>query len=471
MKDTKILIAKLVVAILVLLIGIVSILKLISVLSKPQSQFETVISKVEDDFSFSMDYLAASEIYKLLANDTFDMNIDTKVEISRLTNTRYTKYNELINNSSFIGNIEVDRKNNYLKSVLAATKGTNTLNLSYTENKADKYLKIGDDRYTLLSQYEGNLKIFDSAIYKKIIVIFANELKSEIADKNIDSISGAIGVNGKTYDVNTFSYTLSGYDLNYFFDNFIESLLADATISEYLARYYGVSANNLQAKMNEIKSYLRINQASEYSFKAHIKSKTTVPLRLELVENKTERTLLSYSLDENNYRSLKLALKEEKIYSITVQVGTFEMILENDREKVTIGHTFKNAGEGKGHVVILDKETNDTKEIIDYDYLNIANNNVNSLALNIELYPLYVSKEAEVSINSSILISYGKVVSRSQIDHFSNEIDSEKRFEDYASTYLERYYLQEYTSQPQPSSDIPDDNQTENLQDEIQQAE
>ena len=134
----KILTAKVIVFILLFMLIGISLLKFVDYLNKPASRFYDVLESVNTDVNDVMNMISQTDIYSLFNSEAYTINADTKVSTTGMNNTEYEKYNELLNNSSFISKIDVDKSKNYIGSSLEITSGTNKYEINYYENRTNK---------------------------------------------------------------------------------------------------------------------------------------------------------------------------------------------------------------------------------------------------------------------------------------------------------------------------------------------
>ena len=387
----KILTAKVIVFILLFMLIGISLLKFVDYLNKPASRFYDVLESVNTDVNDVMNMISQTDIYSLFNSEAYTINADTKVSTTGMTNTEYEKYNELLNNSSFISKIDVDKSKNYIGSSLEITSGTN------------KYLGSMEE-YTQLSS-SSNFKLFNTSNITSLISNLIDFSKNEINAENISSDETAIGVNGKTYDVVFSSYEISGDEFNTLVKNGIVNLTKNNTIQNYLVEILGISKSELSKVLYEKYENLGILSNKNYLINAYVDSKSNDTLKLEILENNSEkRVIISYSMVDNFHEFYMNMNDNIKLLRFIGDVNNYEIDVQN--EKNIISFTNKLEGDNYvGNVSILDSISNQEKEKLEYSYTKTTNETDVSLSLRIKLYPILVSSNIEIEINSSILIN------------------------------------------------------------------
>ena len=422
----KILTAKVIVFILLFMLIGISLLKFVDYLNKPASRFYDVLESVNTDVNDVMNMISQTDIYSLFNSEAYTINADTKVSTTGMTNTEYEKYNELLNNSSFISKIDVDKSKNYIGSSLEITSGTN------------KYLGNMEE-YTRLSS-SSNFKLFNTSNITSLISNLIDFSKNEINAENISSDETAIGVNGKTYDVVFSSYEISGDEFNTLVKNGIVNLTKNNTIQNYLVEILGISKSELSKVLYEKYENLGILSNKNYLINAYVDSKSNDTLKLEILENNSEkRVIISYSMVDNFHEFYMNMNDNIKLLRFIGDVNNYEIDVQN--EKNIISFTNKLEGDNYvGNVSILDSISNQEKEKLEYSYTKTTNETDVSLSLRIKLYPILVSSNIEIEINSSILINKNTSISRVGISNYVEENKSDVTIKNYIDEYLEKVY-------------------------------
>ena len=434
----KILTAKVIVFILLFMLIGISLLKFVDYLNKPASRFYDVLESVNTDVNDVMNMISQTDIYSLFNSEAYTINADTKVSTTGMTNTEYEKYNELLNNSSFISKIDVDKSKNYIGSSLEITSGTNKYEINYYENRTNKYLGNMEE-YTQLSS-SSNFKLFNTSNITSLISNLIDFSKNEINAENISSDETAIGVNGKTYDVVFSSYEISGDEFNTLVKNGIVNLTKNNTIQNYLVEILGISKSELSKVLYEKYENLGILSNKNYLINAYVDSKSNDTLKLEILENNSEkRVIISYSMVDNFHEFYMNMNDNIKLLRFIGDVNNYEIDVQN--EKNIISFTNKLEGDNYvGNVSILDSISNQEKEKLEYSYTKTTNETDVSLSLRIKLYPILVSSNIEIEINSSILINKNTSISRVGISNYVEENKSDVTIKNYIDEYLEKVY-------------------------------
>lgn len=434
----KILTAKVIVFILLFMLIGISLLKFVDYLNKPASRFYDVLESVNTDVNDVMNTISQTDIYNLFNSEAYTINADTKVSTIGMTNTEYEKYNELLNNSSFISKIDVDKNKNYIGSSLEITSGTNKYEINYYENRTNKYLGSMDE-YTRLSS-SSNFKLFNTSNITSLISNLIDFSKNEINAENISSDETAIGVNGKTYDVVFSSYEISGDEFNTLVKNGIVNLTKNNTIQNYLVEILGISKSELSKVLYEKYENLGILSNKNYLINAYVDSKSNDTLKLEILENNSEkRVIISYSMVDNFHEFYMNMNDNIKLLRFIGDVNNYQIDVQN--EKNIISFTNKLEGDNYvGNVSILDSISSQEKEKLEYSYTKTTNENDVSLSLRIKLYPILVSSNIEIEINSSILINKNTSISRVGISNYVEENKSDVTIKNYIDAYLEKVY-------------------------------
>lgn len=434
----KILTAKVIVFILLFMLIGISLLKFVDYLNKPASRFYDVLESVNTDVNDVMNMISQTDIYSLFNSEAYTINADTKVSTTGMTNTEYEKYNELLNNSSFISKIDVDKSKNYIGSSLEITSGTNKYEINYYENRTNKYLGSMEE-YTQLSS-SSNFKLFNTSNITSLISNLIDFSKNEINAENISSDETAIGVNGKTYDVVFSSYEISGDEFNTLVKNGIVNLTKNNTIQNYLVEILGISKSELSKVLYEKYENLGILSNKNYLINAYVDSKSNDTLKLEILENNSEkRVIISYSMVDNFHEFYMNMNDNIKLLRFIGDVNNYQIDVQN--EKNIISFTNKLEGDNYvGNVSILDSISSQEKEKLEYSYTKTTNENDVSLSLRIKLYPILVSSNIEIEINSSILINKNTSISRVGISNYVEENKSDVTIKNYIDEYLEKVY-------------------------------
>ena len=434
----KILTAKVIVFILLFMLIGISLLKFVDYLNKPASRFYDVLESVNTDVNDVMNMISQTDIYSLFNSEAYTINADTKVSTTGMTNTEYEKYNDLLNNSSFISKIDVDKSKNYIGSSLEITSGTNKYEINYYENRTNKYLGSMEE-YTQLSS-SSNFKLFNTSNITSLISNLIDFSKNEINAENISSDETAIGVNGKTYDVVFSSYEISGDEFNTLVKNGIVNLTKNNTIQNYLVEILGISKSELSKVLYEKYENLGILSNKNYLINAYVDSKSNDTLKLEILENNSEkRVIISYSMVDNFHEFYMNMNDNIKLLRFIGDVNNYQIDVQN--EKNIISFTNKLEGDNYvGNVSILDSISNQEKEKLEYSYTKTTNETDVSLSLRIKLYPILVSSNIEIEINSSILINKNTSISRVGISNYVEENKSDVTIKNYIDEYLEKVY-------------------------------
>ena len=448
----KILTAKVIVFILLFMLIGISLLKFVDYLNKPASRFYDVLESVNTDVNDVMNTISQTDIYNLFNSEAYTINADTKVSTTGMTNTEYEKYNELLNNSSFISKIDVDKNKNYIGSSLEITSGTNKYEINYYENRTNKYLGSMDE-YTRLSS-SSNFKLFNTSNITSLISNLIDFSKNEINAENISSDETAIGVNGKTYDVVFSSYEISGDEFNTLVKNGIVNLTKNNTIQNYLVEILGISKSELSKVLYEKYENLGILSNKNYLINAYVDSKSNDTLKLEILENNSEkRVIISYSMVDNFHEFYMNMNDNIKLLRFIGDVNNYQIDVQN--EKNIISFTNKLEGDNYvGNVSILDSISSQEKEKLEYSYTKTTNENDVSLSLRIKLYPILVSSNIEIEINSSILINKNTSISRVGISNYVEENKSDVTIKNYIDEYLEKVYNSFNSINLQPNVNI-----------------
>lgn len=448
----KILTAKVIVFILLFMLIGISLLKFVDYLNKPASRFYDVLESVNTDVNDVMNMISQTDIYSLFNSEAYTINADTKVSTTGMTNTEYEKYNELLNNSSFISKIDVDKSKNYIGSSLEITSGTNKYEINYYENRTNKYLGSMEE-YTQLSS-SSNFKLFNTSNITSLISNLIDFSKNEINAENISSDETAIGVNGKTYDVVFSSYEISGDEFNTLVKNGIVNLTKNNTIQNYLVEILGISKSELSKVLYEKYENLGILSNKNYLINAYVDSKSNDTLKLEILENNSEkRVIISYSMVDNFHEFYMNMNDNIKLLRFIGDVNNYEIDVQN--EKNIISFTNKLEGDNYvGNVSILDSISNQEKEKLEYSYTKTTNETDVSLSLRIKLYPILVSSNIEIEINSSILINKNTSISRVGISNYVEENKSDVTIKNYIDEYLEKVYNSFNSINLQPNVNI-----------------
>ena len=448
----KILTAKVIVFILLFMLIGISLLKFVDYLNKPASRFYDVLESVNTDVNDVMNMISQTDIYSLFNSEAYTINADTKVSTTGMTNTEYEKYNDLLNNSSFISKIDVDKNKNYIGSSLEITSGTNKYEINYYENRTNKYLGSMDE-YTRLSS-SSNFKLFNTSNITSLISNLIDFSKNEINAENISSDETAIGVNGKTYDVVFSSYEISGDEFNTLVKNGIVNLTKNNTIQNYLVEILGISKSELSKVLYEKYENLGILSNKNYLINAYVDSKSNDTLKLEILENNSEkRVIISYSMVDNFHEFYMNMNDNIKLLRFIGDVNNYEIDVQN--EKNIISFTNKLEGDNYvGNVSILDSISNQEKEKLEYSYTKTTNETDVSLSLRIKLYPILVSSNIEIEINSSILINKNTSISRVGISNYVEENKSDVTIKNYIDEYLEKVYNSFNSINLQPNVNI-----------------
>ena len=448
----KILTAKVIVFILLFMLIGISLLKFVDYLNKPASRFYDVLESVNTDVNDVMNTISQTDIYNLFNSEAYTINADTKVSTTGMTNTEYEKYNELLNNSSFISKIDVDKNKNYIGSSLEITSGTNKYEINYYENRTNKYLGSMDE-YTRLSS-SSNFKLFNTSNITSLISNLIDFSKNEINAENISSDETAIGVNGKTYDVVFSSYEISGDEFNTLVKNGIVNLTKNNTIQNYLVEILGISKSELSKVLYEKYENLGILSNKNYLINAYVDSKSNDTLKLEILENNYEkRVIISYSMVDNFHEFYMNMNDNIKLLRFIGDVNNYQIDVQN--EKNIISFTNKLEGDNYvGNVSILDSISSQEKEKLEYSYTKTTNENDVSLSLRIKLYPILVSSNIEIEINSSILINKNTSISRVGISNYVEENKSDVTIKNYIDEYLEKVYNSFNSINLQPNVNI-----------------
>lgn len=448
----KILTAKVIVFILLFMLIGISLLKFVDYLNKPASRFYDVLESVNTDVNNVMNTISQTDIYNLFNSDTYTINADTKVSTTGMTNTEYEKYNDLLNNSSFISKIDVDKNKNYIGSSLEITSGTNKYEINYYENRTNKYLGSMDE-YTRLSS-SSNFKLFNTSNITSLISNLIDFSKNEINAENISSDETAIGVNGKTYDVVFSSYEISGDEFNTLVKNGIVNLTKNNTIQNYLVEILGISKSELSKVLYEKYENLGILSNKNYLINAYVDSKSNDTLKLEILENNSEkRVIISYSMVDNFHEFYMNMNDNIKLLRFIGDVNNYQIDVQN--EKNIISFTNKLEGDNYvGNVSILDSISSQEKEKLEYSYTKTTNENDVSLSLRIKLYPILVSSNIEIESNSSILINKNTSISRVGISNYVEENKSDVTIKNYIDEYLEKVYNSFNSINLQPNVNI-----------------
>ena len=448
----KILTAKVIVFILLFMLIGISLLKFVDYLNKPASRFYDVLESVNTDVNDVMNTISQTDIYNLFNSEAYTINADTKVSTTGMTNTEYEKYNDLLNNSSFISKIDVDKSKNYIGSSLEITSGTNKYEINYYENRTNKYLGSMDE-YTRLSS-SSNFKLFNTSNITSLISNLIDFSKNEINAENISSDETAIGVNGKTYDVVFSSYEISGDEFNTLVKNGIVNLTKNNTIQNYLVEILGISKSELSKVLYEKYENLGILSNKNYLINAYVDSKSNDTLKLEILENNSEkRVIISYSMVDNFHEFYMNMNDNIKLLRFIGDVNNYQIDVQN--EKNIISFTNKLEGDNYvGNVSILDSISSQEKEKLEYSYTKTTNENDVSLSLRIKLYPILVSSNIEIEINSSILINKNTSISRVGISNYVEENKSDVTIKNYIDEYLEKVYNSFNSINLQPNVNI-----------------
>ena len=448
----KILTAKVIVFILLFMLIGISLLKFVDYLNKPASRFYDVLESVNTDVNDVMNTISQTDIYNLFNSEAYTINADTKVSTTGMTNTEYEKYNDLLNNSSFISKIDVDKNKNYIGSSLEITSGTNKYEINYYENRTNKYLGSMDE-YTRLSS-SSNFKLFNTSNITSLISNLIDFSKNEINAENISSDETAIGVNGKTYDVVFSSYEISGDEFNTLVKNGIVNLTKNNTIQNYLVEILGISKSELSKVLYEKYENLGILSNKNYLINAYVDSKSNDTLKLEILENNSEkRVIISYSMVDNFHEFYMNMNDNIKLLRFIGDVNNYQIDVQN--EKNIISFTNKLEGDNYvGNVSILDSISSQEKEKLEYSYTKTTNENDVSLSLRIKLYPILVSSNIEIEINSSILINKNTSISRVGISNYVEENKSDVTIKNYIDEYLEKVYNSFNSINLQPNVNI-----------------
>ena len=438
MKKNKIVLAYIVVVVLTLSIIAIGLIKFARYLNKPIDNFNRVLDGAIENLESTANAIEDLEIYNLFSNGTYELNIDSTINVKNFGSTTYSKYTDNLNNASYLTNIKVSQERDYLFATSEAKKGNSTFRLYYVESEGDRLLRSSDETYKVLTYAAPYLRNLKPSAYLKLLEIVKEEIKSVVKETDIKSSSGATALNEKIVNVDISSYSISGKDLTTLLRSIIIKANSDSELMNDFMTYYGMTKEEVSEKFLAIINNAEITFDKEYKINAYNRQNTKEPIKLSItVDDVSEKEVFSYSMDKG-YTSFEYKSKGDTLHiKITKLDSSIIFSKRKDDEKIEFVCT--NASDHvSGTIQISPTSSSLPNKKMDFDYtISPKENDTYAISLEITYYPIYLGTNAEVNVNSSILLNKKANISYETLGTY----DIEEFTNTTIKTYIDRYLV------------------------------